>query len=267
MKHLFDYLDTLEASLEGKHILLLLDFDGTLAPIAPTPDEAMLPDETRRELERLVESSACSIGVISGRALGDVRAKVGISGITYVGNHGIEMVRPNEEPRSIAMPQFRTMLERLITKLTVSLAPFPGAIIEDKGYSLAVHYRMVGDEERSRVKAVVHETVGALIGEEEITLGNGAMVLELKPPIGCDKGTIVSSLLESEAPSESGKSMFAIYLGDDSTDEDAFKAMRGRGWAVLVGAPRISYAEYYLKDPGEVLTLLRLFVRRCGKVT
>ena len=113
MKYLFDYLDTLEGSIEGKHILLLLDFDGTLAPIAPTPDEAALPGETRRELERLVESAACSIGIISGRALSDVRAKVGISGITYVGNHGIEMVRPNEEPRSIAMPQFQTMLERL----------------------------------------------------------------------------------------------------------------------------------------------------------
>jgi trehalose-phosphatase len=267
LKYLFDYLDALKASLEGKHILLLLDFDGTLAPIAPTPDEAALPDETRRELERLVQSSACSIGVISGRALDDVRAKVGIAGITYVGNHGIEMVRPNEEPRSIAKPEFRSMLERLKKELIVKLAPFPEAIIEDKEYSLAVHYRLVGEEERPGVKAMVRETVGALMGEREFELGNGAMVLELRPSIGCDKGTIVSSLLESEAPGAGGKGMMAIYLGDDSTDEDAFKAMRGRGWAVLVGAPRISYAEYYLKDSGEVRTLLRLIAGRCGEAT
>ncbi len=198
LKYLFDYLDTLEAGMAGKRLLLLLDFDGTLAPIAPTPDEAALPAETRRELVALVESSACSIGIISGRALGDVRAKVGIPGITYVGNHGIEVLRPNEEPRSVDMPHFRAMLERLKEDLAARLAPFPGAIIEDKGYSLAVHYRTVAEEDRSRVKAAVHETIGAAGGEQEIKLSTGAMVLELRPPIGCDKGTIVSSLLESE---------------------------------------------------------------------
>jgi trehalose-phosphatase len=265
--YLLDHLNEFEEKLRRRHILLMLDFDGTLAPIAPTPEEAALPDETRRELERLVESPACSIGIISGRALGDVRAKVGIPGITYVGNHGLEMVRPNGEPRSIDMPQFRTMLKRLKRELAARLAPFPGAIVEDKEHSLAVHYRTVAEEDRARVKTAVHESIAASRGEQEIELGAGAMVLELRPPIGCDKGTIVSSLLASEAPGGGGTSTFAIYLGDDSTDEDAFKAMRGRGWAVLVGAPRISYAQYYLKDPGEVLKFLRLLVGRCGKGT
>ncbi len=245
----------------------MLDFDGTLAPIAPTPDEAVLPDETRRELERLVESPVCSVWVISGRALNDLRAKAGIPGITYVGNHGLEMVRPNEEPRSIDMPQFQTMLERLKEELAARLAPFPGAIVEDKEHSLAVHYRTVAEEDRPRVKTAVHEAIAASGGEQEIELGAGSMVLELGPPTGCNKGTIVSSLLTSEAPNGGGTSMFAIYLGDDATDEDAFKAMRGRGGGVLVGAPRISYAEYYLKDPGEVLMFLRFLVGRCGKAT
>ncbi len=267
MRYLFDHMNEFEENLRRKHILLMLDFDGTLAPIAPTPDEAVLPDETRRELVRLAESSMCSIGIISGRALGDVRAKVGISGVTYVGNHGVEVVRPNEEPRSVSMAQSRPMLEMLKEELKAKLAPFRGAIVEDKGYSLAVHYRTVEEEDRSRVKAVVHETIGAMGVEEEIKLGSGAMVIEIRPPIGGDKGTIVSSLLELEAASAGGKSIFAIYLGDDSTDEDAFKAMRGRGWGILVGAPRISHAEYYLKDPGEVLMFLRFIVGRCGRTT
>jgi len=266
LKYLFDHLSTLEAAMTGKHLLVLLDFDGTLAPIAPTPGEAMLLGEARRELGSLAESSACSIGVISGRALSDVRAKVGIAGITYVGNHGIEMVRPNEAPMNIALPQFRSTLERLKEELSMRLEHFPGAIIEDKEHSLAIHYRTVGEEDRPRVKAIVHETVEAFGGEREIKLGIGAMVLELRPPIGCDKGTIVSSLLQSEAPCGGG-SVFAIYLGDDVTDEDAFKAMRGKGWGILVGAPRISYAEYYLNDPGEVRALLHFLVGRCGKAT
>ncbi|MDD4857736.1 MAG: trehalose-phosphatase [Candidatus Krumholzibacteria bacterium] len=265
MHYLFDHLDTLEAILTGRHVLLLLDFDGTLAPIAPTPHEAALPDETRRELERIVDRSVCSVGIISGRALGDIQAKVGVTGITYVGNHGLEIARPDEKPRRIAMPQFHILLDRLKEELAARLATFPGAIIEDKGCSLAVHYRSVEEKDRPRVKQAVHETVGTFGGEREIRLGTGAMVLELRPPISCDKGTIVLSLLRSEARRRVGKSVFAIYLGDDATDEDAFKAIRGRGWGILVGKPRISYAEYYLNDPGEVLTFLRHLVARHGK--
>ncbi len=262
MKHLFDHRREIEAAVDGRRLLLMLDFDGTLAPIAPTPAEAEIPAETRRELERLTRIPSCAVAVVSGRALGDVRAKVGIAGVTYVGNHGLEVVRPNEEPRLLAQPRSDAVMARMKENLSGALAPFEGVIIEDKGFSLAVHYRLVRDEDRPRVKAVVHETVSAYGGEGEIELGAGSMVLELRPPLGCDKGTIVARLLEAESNQGVKPELFAMYLGDDVTDEDAFRALRGRGWPVLVGRPRISYAEYYLNDPREVRELLAMLAGR-----
>lgn len=265
MKYLFDHLDAFEATFAGKHLLLLLDFDGTLSPIAPTPDEAVLPNETRSALERLVESPTCAVAVISGRALSDVRGKTGIPGITYVGNHGLELARPNEEPQRVALSRFQSVLRRLKRELSAKLCPVAGVIIEDKGCSLAIHYRTVREEYRPLVKAAVHETVEAFGGEREIELGIGAMVLEIRPPIGIDKGTIVSALLEPETRKYVDGGTVAVYIGDDATDEDAFRAIRGRGWGILVGVPRISYAEYYLKDPGEVRTLLHRLAERRGE--
>jgi len=259
VRYLFDCRDELEAGRAGKHLVLLLDFDGTLAPIAPTPDEAALPGETRQALEALSRSPVCTVAIVSGRSLEDVRAKVGIEGITYVGNHGLEIVRPGEELQPLNMARHAAVLQRMKEELTLSLAAFPGVIIEDKGCSLAVHYRKVSEENRPLVKAAVHERARVHGGEREIEVAAGAMVLELRPPFGRDKGTIVSEMLESEARRRGEANLFAVYLGDDMTDEDAFKALRGRGWPVLVGAPRISYAEYYLNDPGEVRDLLAMF--------
>ncbi len=262
MKHLFDHRREIDAALDGRRLLLMLDFDGTLAPIASTPAEAAIPAETRSELVRLSKIASCTVAVVSGRALGDVRDKVGIEGITYVGNHGLEVARPNEEPRLLAPPPAAASMERLRERLAAALAPFEGVLIEDKGVSIAVHHRLVGDEDRTRVKETVYETVRASAGEGEIEIGAGAMVLELRPPLGRDKGTIVSAILDGEAKRGCAASSFAMYLGDDVTDEDAFKALRGRGWPVLVGRPRISYAEYYLRDPREVGELLAMLAGR-----
>ena len=267
MKYLFDHMDSLEAALEDKHLVLLLDFDGTLAPIAPTPDEASLPGDARRVLEELSNRPACTVAIVSGRALQDVRAKVGIDGITYVGNHGLEIVRPGENPQPLDLARHKMLLERIREDLVRSLEAFPGALIEDKGYSLAVHFRGTSDRDRPFVKAAVHEAVRAHGGEDEIELGAGSMVLELRPPLGCDKGKIVHRMLEWEEQRFGAANLLAIYLGDDVTDEDAFKAIRERGWTVLVGTPRISYAEYYLDGPRDVYTLLTKFASRGGRET
>jgi trehalose-phosphatase len=262
MKYLFDVLDALDAATAGRHLVLLLDFDGTLAPIAPTPDEASLPRDTRRVLDALSKEPWCTVAIVSGRELKDVMTKVGIDGITYVGNHGLEIVRPGEEPQPLDLASHEALLRRIREDLARTLAPFPGALIEDKGYSLAVHFRGASDDDRPRIKAAVHEAVRAHGGEDAIDLGAGSMVLELRPPIDCDKGTIVHRVLEAEERRFGAENLFAIYIGDDVTDEDAFEAIRTRGWTVLVGEPRISYAEYYLNDPRDVYTLLTRFASR-----
>jgi trehalose-phosphatase len=265
MRYLFDHIAELEDHLDGKQVLLMLDFDGTLAPLAPTPEEAELPPGTREVLAGLSASPRCTLAVVSGRSLEDVRSKVGIDGITYVGNHGLEVELPGARPRSFAPPGFLSALDRMKASLAAAVAPYPGAFVEDKGFSIAVHYRTAAEEDRAGVKDAVLEVVRSLGDSGEVAVGAGSMVLELRPVYGCNKGSIVTSLLEAESLGRGEAGVTAIYVGDDATDEDAFKAIRGRGWGILVGAPRISYGGYYLKDPDEVRTLLERVLARCGR--
>jgi trehalose 6-phosphate phosphatase len=263
MKYIFDHFAELEEKMRGVHMVLMLDFDGTLAPIAPTPIEAELPPKTREVLERLSACPSCTVAIVSGRALSDVRAKVGIEDIIYVGNHGLEVALPGATPSSFAPQDFLAALHRIRSALVDAVTSYGGVFVEDKGCSIAVHYRTAAVEDRARAKATVYETVRASGIEEQIRIGTGSMVLELRPALGGDKGSIVVSLTETEAARLRGSSVKGIYIGDDVTDEDAFKAIKGRGWGILVGAPRISYGDYYLKDPEDVRRLLETFAVRC----
>jgi trehalose 6-phosphate phosphatase len=264
MKYLFDCFAELEEELRGVHILHMLDFDGTLAPIAATPIEAELPRETREVIERLSNCPCCTVAIVSGRALSDVRAKVGIEGITYVGNHGLEVALPGARPSSFASPDFLAALDRIKSALVDAVASYGGVFVEDKGCSVAVHYRTAAVEDRAHVKAAVYELVRASGDEEQIEIGTGSMVLEIRPAFGCNKGSVVRSLIEAEAARRPEAMVKGIYIGDDVTDEDAFKAIRGRGWGILVGAPRISYGEYSLKDPKDVRSFLETIAVHCG---
>jgi len=265
MKYVFDHMTAMEASMADRHVLLLVDFDGTLSPIAPTPDEATLPDETRRELARIASASMCSCAVVSGRTLESVRAKVGLPGIVYVGNHGLEIARPNEAPkRAIPAPEY-PFLTAIKGELEERLAPFAGVIVEDKGYGLAVHYRMVAASERRLVRDAVERVAQERASGGAMAVSTGAMVVELRPSHARDKGTVVSELISEEAAARGADKTFALYLGDDATDEDAFRAIKGRGWGILVGAPRMSYAEYYLNGPDEVRRLLGAIAERCER--
>ncbi len=263
MRYLLDHRAELEEALRGKHLLLMLDFDGTLAPIAPAPDLAALPPETRRTLRRLALASWCSVAIVSGRALQDVSEKVRVEGITYIGNHGLEIGRPGAPPESPVSVEHLNLLRGLRDELRTLLAAHPGVIVEDKVQAVAVHYRQADPADRESIKAVVVDALRRSGAGDRLEMTTGSMVVELRPAIGRDKGTIVRELMAAEARERGAERVLAIYLGDDATDEDAFREIRGRGWGVLVGEPRLSYGEYYLKNPDDVRRLLELLAARC----
>jgi len=262
MRYLFDDLPKLEAAMAGRHLLVLLDFDGTLAPIARSPAEARLPDETRYVLERLSRDTACGVAVVSGRAIGDLVAKVGVPGITYVGNHGLEIARPGEPLRALAPARCGELMRRVASDLNKALARFPGAEVEDKGCGLAVHHRRVSKADRPAVRDVVGQVVLAHGGSREIETHGGKMVIELRPPVNWDKGTVVSLLMEAEELRARGRAVLTVFVGDDATDEQAFRVIAGRGFGVVVGRPADSSAEYFVNDPAEVRALLEALAGR-----
>jgi trehalose 6-phosphate phosphatase len=184
---------------------LLFDVDGTLAPIAPRPELARVPDETRAELERLA-GSYLLVACISGRAGEEAAALVGVDGIRYVGNHGLE-------------------LDERAAGLTARIAAFRDSValpVEDKGLSLSYHYRGAEDEQVARAEL---EKIAERARAEGLDPRWGRKVLEIRPPVAADKGIAVQALLAS-VPARRG-----LYAGDDTTDLDAFQGLAGAGLA------------------------------------
>jgi trehalose 6-phosphate phosphatase len=220
---------------------LVLDVDGTLAPIAPRPELAAVPDETRAELERLA-GRYLLVACVSGRAGEDARRLVGVDAIEVVGNHGLEL-----DPRA--------------HELTAEVARFRDAVgipVEDKTLSLTYHYREAADEVAARREL---EQVAERARAEGLDVRWGRKVLEIRPPVEADKGTAVRALLERSG------ARLGLYAGDDTTDLDAFAGLRSASLehAVCVAVASAEgpselreAADVVAADPEEMTALLRL---------
>jgi trehalose 6-phosphate phosphatase len=221
---------------------IFLDFDGVLAPIVARPEDAYPPAETRTELERLAGRYAL-VGVISGRAGDDVRARVGVDGIVYVGSHGLEL-DPDAERWRGRIRDF------------ASTVPWTKHRTELKGLTVAFHFRDVVDE---RAAVLELEGVAARATDEGLVARFGRKVLEVLPPVGSNKGTAVLHLLEGAGLTR------VLVAGDDTTDLDAFRAVEDLEHKVRVAvlaeeSPTLlaEHAELVLGSTGEFLELLRL---------
>ncbi len=228
---------------------LCLDFDGTLAPIAPEPSEARLDESVRRALLGILGTKRITIGVISGRAVEDLQARLGVAGIVYAGNHGLEILGPGF--RFVESTALSTMdeLQHVSKQLVASLWPIPGIRVEDKRLTAAVHYRLAVDSHLPAIRAAVEQAVGPYASR--LQLRSGKKSIEIMPRTSWNKGTAVRWINRRLGiPARS-----AIYVGDDATDEDAFEVLRG-GVTIKVGASEHTRAEYLLRDPGEARELL-----------
>lgn len=234
--------------LEAGDLALLLDFDGTLAPIVARAGEAEASPEARRAVSRLVRAGV-PVAVISGRSLADVRARLGITDIYYAGNHGLEIEGPGVARRHAEAVRARDRLSAVRQALEARLSAVPGAWVEDKGLSLSVHYRETPAERWEEVEGAVRAGAGA-----DLEVRSGKRVWEVRPRVDWDKGRAVEFLLESWGR----PGLWPLYIGDDETDEDAFRALGDRGLGVRVtedpSAPTAAGA--WVRDPAEVEAFL-----------
>jgi trehalose-phosphatase len=220
---------------------LFLDFDGVLAPIVDRPEDAWAPPDTRAELERLVARYAL-VAVVSGRTADDVRARVGVDGIRYVGSHGLEL-----DPQA---ERWRTTLAAFAAD-----APWPRAQVEPKGLAVSFHYRDRPDEREAVLEL---EEIADAARAEGLVARFGRKILEVLPPTGSNKGTAIHHLLE-----ESGLDR-ALVAGDDTTDLDSFRAVDRLEWPVRVAvvspeSPSVlrDEADVVVESTDEFLELLR----------
>jgi len=230
---------------------LFLDYDGTLTPIVSQPEDAWLSDSMRQTLRELA-ARAPVVAILSGRDLDDVRRHVNIDSIVYAGSHGFDIAGPRGLRRQMATESLST-LDLAEKELHEALDGISGARVERKRFSIAAHYRNVNENDLAKVEQEVGEVTTR---HRKLRRINGKKVYELLPDVAWDKGRAVLWLLETLGLASGN--IRPIYIGDDRTDEDAFRALEQRGIGILVSEQsQPTAARYSLRDPAELERLLR----------
>jgi trehalose 6-phosphate phosphatase len=237
---------------DRQRIVLFLDYDGTLSPIVSRPELAVISQEMREVVKRLSEKH--TVAIVSGRMREDVEKLVGVEGICYAGSHGFDIIMPGHQP--MIHPEAEKIIPviaEVTRRLCQEIGSIKGILIEEKKFSAAVHYRLVKKDKVLKIKKAVNKIMKAYQG---LRLMSGKKVFEILPDIDWDKGRAVRCIIE--ALKISWKDSCVIYIGDDVTDEDAFRAVRVRGTGILVSEkPKASAAGFQLFSTDEVKELLQ----------
>lgn len=227
-------------------VSLFLDFDGTLVPIADHPMDPQLDPETAETLKLIASQGFLTTTIISGRAVQDLFGRIRVEGLIYAGNHGLEIFGRDLRFIEPIAASRREELKMLSREIAAKLRRVAGAIVENKGLTASVHYRMAATADLAEIKAAVYETVASSSALFRVNLGK--KVFEILPRTRWHKGSAVrwinSQLGEKPA--------FSIYVGDDTTDEDAFGVLPD-AITIKVGDSQVnSVARYQLPDPAAV---------------
>lgn len=257
MKYFFNFWDDLKEDLSSKNILLFLDYDGTLAPISKTPDEALITQETREVLAGLTRLPQCHLVIISGRKLSDLKHMIDLPNITYVGNHGFEIAGAHLNPENFIPLRYRQDLAKIRGLLKTKLSSVEGIWLEDKDITLTLHFRLAGDKGTSLAKKVFKNVCRSYLDSQRISVAGGKKVLEVRPAMKWNKGEAALWLLAQWRQQLGKDQMTTMYVGDDLTDEDAFGMLDGMAVTIKIGASKRSSADYYLRNQKEIFTLLK----------
>ncbi|GLD95384.1 hypothetical protein PINS_up004028 [Pythium insidiosum] len=248
--------DLLAGDLSRHRLVVFLDYDGTLTPIVNDPASARLAPEMRVTLQRLQQQYVT--GVISGRSLSKIQQFVNIPELYYAGSHGFDIVGPNGTSiKNQVAVEFLAHLQQVRDALLRQVAAIRGAEIEDNIYSVSLHYRNVDPSQHEQIATIVQD---ALVLHPQLRCNEGKMVYEFKPKMDWNKGKALVWLLQALGLDEH-EEVFTIYIGDDTTDEDAFDVFRTKpnrkGVGIIVtDHSKSTGASFTLHDTQEVYQFL-----------
>ncbi|CAN1343407.1 Probable trehalose-phosphate phosphatase J, partial [Linum perenne] len=267
--HLPSALDSFDEIIEasqGKQIVMFLDYDGTLSPIVDDPDRAFMSKKMRTTVRRLARCFPTAI--VSGRCRDKVYKFVRLAELYYAGSHGMDIKGPKKGSKYtkeiepvICQPanEFLPMIDEIFKELIEKTKATPGAKVENNKFCVSVHFRCVEEKKWNDVAEAVKSVLKKY---PKLRLSHGRKVLEIRPTIKWDKGKALEFLLESLGFANC-TDVFPVYIGDDRTDEDAFKVLkeRGQGFGILVSkVPKETNASYALQEPTEVMDFLQRLV-------
>jgi trehalose-phosphatase len=259
--HLFVYTEEIKKLLKkASHCILFLDYDGTLVPICKEPPLARLSLDTKKVLKDLLRNPFLSVGIISGRSLGEIRKMVGIRNLLYAGNHGFEIMFNKGVWIHPDLEGFASGLKKVVRAVRSRTRGIKGILVENKKFTVSVHYRNVTTHSPGKIRGVITDILERC--SEPFTVSRGKKVFEIRPLIEWDKGKAVERLTKLLAIRSK---LVRIYIGDDQTDEDAFSVLGKGDISIRVGAKKGSRARYYLRGSGEVVTFLKMLHEELGR--
>ncbi len=244
-------------------LLLCLDFDGTLSEIVPHPAHARPVSGVPESIAALARHpKRLAVAVVSGREISEVRAMLGESrGVMFSGTHGLEIAGPDGRIHAVAGTEASMGdIGKVREWLSTHVARRKGFVIEDKGYALTMHYRMAEPAQASQLREALKAFVEATT--PSLWIMNGNKVDEVLPRGIGGKGRAVRTLMKELGEPEP----FPVYIGDDTTDEDAFYEIRNDGLGILVGPMRPTWARYRLDGPSDVARLLAQLASEAGRI-
>ncbi|XP_020236993.1 probable trehalose-phosphate phosphatase 3 [Cajanus cajan] len=269
-----DNFEEVMSIAEEKEIVVFLDYDGTLSPIVDDPDKAYMSDAMRAAVREVAYCFPTAI--VSGRCKDKVYEFVKLRNVYYAGSHGMDISTPlgsskcedqkhqikafdekgNDVVHFHPAKEFLPTIQEIIKVLKENTARIEGSMIEDNMFCVTVHYRRVKNDEDVGVLREMVESI--MKAYPSFHISRGRKVMEIRPNVNWDKGRALRYLLES-LRFDNFNNVLPMYLGDDRTDEDAFKVIRhiGRGFPIIVSSvAKETEASYSLRDPTDVLTFL-----------
>ena len=251
-RYLYSYSRIME---EKEKTVFFFDYDGTLTPIVQQPDLAKISLEMKEIIRQL--SLKHKLAIVSGRGRRNLQTLVNIPRIFYAGDHGLDIIGPDISMIHPKIKKFLPLIQNISKSLDKSLTHIPGVIIEKKKTSVAIHYRQVSKEDLPGLKLPLNKILKE--NRENIRLLKGKKVVEFLPNIEWNKGKAVLWILNTMGLDWSERKIF--YLGDDTTDEDAFRILRTRGTSILIAEKaQKSAADFRLSSPKEVKCWLKQFL-------
>ncbi|MDO9509321.1 MAG: trehalose-phosphatase [Thermovirgaceae bacterium] len=257
-------LDEIGKAAFGKDMFVALDFDGTLAPINNDPKAVEISAEMKKRLKNL--AMRCRVSILTGRDILDIKERVGLEELFYSGSHGFEISGPHESGIFFeAGSEYLPALDRAEESLRVSIGNIPGAVVDRKKFSISVHYRLVGEDLVPTLKNSVWDVARSIKG---LRARPDKKAIEILPGMKWNKGSALLWLLK--ATGMSPENSFTISMGDDVTDEDTFRAIKGRGAGIIVTEtepPRSTFADYRLQSTAEAGRFIEILERIAGNTS
>ncbi len=258
LNYLFDELETIFKSIkEFDYILLFLDYDGTLINFERRPQDVKTPQQVKQLLTQLSKKQKVSIFIITGRRLEEIENLVNINGINYAALHGLIVEFSDGTKRNWNPSKYdRKLIGNIVKDAQIIFKNESGVLIEDKGYTVAFHYRMVPKDKKNELIELFLDLVRKIDQSKKFDVLKGAEVIEIRPS-NWNKGKFVEFILEDFS---SNDNVLPIYIGDDVTDEDAFSILCNKGITIFVknNVSRVTKARYWVDNPEKVLEFLKL---------